>query len=143
MTPLQSSNWQKIAPKNTAKRNGWRLGASITALLSIGGGVLVNLWLNPPTQNSNLSANANAKASSDLVQYRYGEVQLEAVTEAGKLTQVNLLTATASPGYEPAFQMLQEAALAAQGTDFQNISGAKFSSKAFKEALANAIGKIK
>lgn len=84
----------------------------------------------------------NSKATSDLVQYRYGEVQLEAVAEAGRITQINLLTASASPGYESAFGLLQQAAIAAQSTDFQNVSGATFTSKAFKDALSNAIGKL-
>ena len=77
--------------------------------------------------------------SSD-VSYRYGDIQLEVTVQAGKLSSINLLRATThGRGYEQAPPMLVDAALKAGTADFGNLSGATFTSMAFKQALTDAL----
>lgn len=77
--------------------------------------------------------------SSD-VGYRYGDIQLEVTVQGGKLTGINLLRATTEGrGYDQAPPMLVDAALQAGSADFGNLSGATFTSMAFKQALTDAL----
>jgi uncharacterized protein with FMN-binding domain len=81
--------------------------------------------------------------TGDLIDYRYGAIQLEVTATAGKIDSIKEIQASASSGYESVFPLLNEAALAAQGTDFANVSGATYASDAYKEALANTLSKLK
>jgi uncharacterized protein with FMN-binding domain len=117
---------------------------SVLGLLSIAGGFGINLWLNPQLASSSVNAN-NAQpqtVESDTLQYRYGIVHLKITAKSGALTEVDILDSSATPGFEQAYPLLTEAALSANGSNFENVSGATFTTEAFKEALNNAIGKL-
>jgi uncharacterized protein with FMN-binding domain len=74
------------------------------------------------------------------VQYRYGRIQLEIAVTDGALTDINLLQATTEGrGYDQAPPILVNAALQAGGTNFGNLSGATFTTQAFKQALDDAL----
>lgn len=77
------------------------------------------------------------------IQYQYGTIQLEVVQKSGKISEVNLVQATANAGREQAFPYLVQYALDAQGTSFGNLSGATFTTDAFKQALDSALSKLK
>jgi len=80
--------------------------------------------------------------TSDLISYHYGEIQLQVTQTGVKLESIVELTATATSGYEQVFPYLNEAAIQAQGSDFSNVSGATFSSEAYRQALNSALSKL-
>ena len=59
-----------------------------------------------------------------------------------KISAVNLVQATATAGREQAFSYLQQYAIDSQGSNFGNLSGATYTTDAFKQALDSAISKL-
>jgi uncharacterized protein with FMN-binding domain len=113
---------------------------------SIGGAIGINNFiLNPITDTSGSASGATKTQTvkSDVINYQYGVVELEITATAGKLEKINEVQATASNGWETAIPVLNQQALAAQGADFGNLSGATFISEAYKTALSNALAKLK
>ena len=93
-----------------------------------------------PTPTPSVAKGPSGTFASSTVQYRYGRIQLEITVADGTLTDINLLQATTEGrGYEQAPPILVEAALGAGGTDFGNLSGATFTTQAFKQALTDAL----
>lgn len=76
------------------------------------------------------------------IDYIYGTVQLSVTSENGAITAVNLIQATASAGRDTAFPALQQYAVQANGSNFGNLSGATYTTDAFKQALDSAITKL-
>lgn len=114
-------------------------------LLSVGGGLAVNyLWLNPATNTSGdaTGATKTQTVTSDVIDYRYGKVELEVTAAAGKIESIVEKQSTTSRGWQSAVPILHKAALEAQGTNFGNLSGATFITEAYKQALANALSKL-
>lgn len=115
-------------------------------LLSIGGGLAANyFWLNPETNTAGDAGNATKTqtVTGDAIQYRYGTVQLEITASNGKLESINDLFVETTPGWEEAVPVIHEAAMQAQSADFGNVSGATFTTEAYKQALASALSKLK
>lgn len=109
----------KPAPKNTTKP-------------------VASATQDPAPAPATSAADGNYQSSN--VGYRYGDIQLEITVQSGKLTGINLLRATTEGrGYDQAPPMLVQAALQAGSTDFANLSGATFTSLAFKQALTDAL----
>jgi hypothetical protein len=140
---LRSFNQLTPAAKPTNKK--WVGGIAALSVMSIAGGFGVNAILNPATGTAGVSIDVTAPqtVTGDLIDYRYGAIQLEVTATAGKIDSIKEIQASASSGYESVFPLLNEAALAAQGTDFANVSGATYASDAYKEALANTLSKLK
>lgn len=61
---------------------------------------------------------------------------------SGKITDITYLQSTATHGREQAFSYLTQYAIQAQGTGFGNLSGATYTTDAFKQALSSALGKF-
>jgi uncharacterized protein with FMN-binding domain len=80
--------------------------------------------------------------TGDAVQYQFGVIQLSVVRKAGKISAVNVVQGTASAGRDAAFSYLQQYALSAQSSSFANVSGATYTTDAFKQALDSAISKL-
>jgi len=80
--------------------------------------------------------------TGDPIQYAYGVVQVEVVRTNEKISAVNLVQGTASAGRDQAFSTLQQAAVSSQGSGFGNLSGATYTTDAFKQALDSAISKL-
>jgi uncharacterized protein with FMN-binding domain len=94
------------------------------------------------TAKSSTTASANKTVTSVDVPYQFGDVQLTVTRANGKITTVDYGTSTASAGREQAFPVLVQAAISAQGTNFGNLSGATYTTDAFKQALSSAITKL-
>lgn len=112
---------------------------------SIGGAFGINaIWLNPATDTSGSADNATKTQTvkSDVIQYRYGAVELEVTATAGKIEKITELQATTSPGWESAVPILNQEAIKSQKADFGNLSGATFTTQAYQQALASAISKL-
>lgn len=92
------------------------------------------------TPTTTPTTGADGTYASSTVRYKFGEIQLEIQVAGGALTDITMLKATTEGrGYEQAPPLLVEAALAAGGTDFGNLSGATFTTVAFKQALEDAL----
>lgn len=95
-----------------------------------------------PTKTASTVSTSVAKTGS-AINYKYGTIQLEVVKSGSKITSINLIQAS-TKGREWASvpSMLVTTAIAAQGSGFGNISGATFSTQAFKSALESALAKF-
>lgn len=78
--------------------------------------------------------------TSEAVRYKYGTIQLGVTIDAGAIASIDLIQAsTKGRGYDQAPPMLVDAAIKYQGVSFGNLSGATYSTQAFKQALTNAL----
>lgn len=128
----------------SSKSHRWVTSTSVIGLMSIAGALSINLYLNPPTQSSSVG-NTSAQpqtVTGDPIQFRYGVVQIEITATSGKLDKINLIQQQTSPGWEQAFPILNQEALAASSTNIANVSGATFTTQAYKQALTSAISKL-
>jgi uncharacterized protein with FMN-binding domain len=148
---LQSSNQSSGPYTDVAlpSKRKWKAGAAFFSLLSIAGGLTVNNYLNPPTTSATVAigtggstAPADKTVTSDDIQYQYGDVQITVTRKAGKISAIDVGTSTATAGREQAYPYLVQYAIKAQGTNFANLSGATYTTDAFKAALTSAISKL-
>ena len=88
-------------------------------------------------------AAASVSQTGAAVPYKYGVIQLEVVKSGSSITAVNLVqSSTKGPDWAVVPDMLAEAAVNANGSNFGNVSGATFTTQAFKQALESALGKF-
>ena len=159
---MQSSNSQANNPYTQSplpSKRKWKLGATFFGLLSVVGGLAVNNHLNPPTSAQTIplgggstgtgttgtgtgSSKADKTVSSDPVQYQFGTIQLSVTRKGGKISAIDIGSSTASAGRDQAFPYLVQYAIKAQGVSFGDLSGATYTSEAFKQALSSAITKL-
>lgn len=97
-----------------------------------------------PTQSSTPTAQAPVvkTVDSDPISYKYGVVQIELTATDGKITKVVLLQGDSSYGRDAAYAALIDVTVQVQGTNYGNVSGATFTTEAFKKAVENAISKL-
>ena len=76
------------------------------------------------------------------IRYRFGTVQVSVTKTDGKITSVNLLQAGATGGRGQAFDFLVQYTLDAQGSSFGNISGATYTTDAYKQSLEAALAQF-
>jgi uncharacterized protein with FMN-binding domain len=95
-----------------------------------------------PTKTAGTVATSVAKTGS-AINYKYGTIQIEVVKSGSKITSINLIQAS-TKGREWASvpSILVTTAIAAQGSNFGNMSGATFTTTAFKSALDSALAKF-
>lgn len=75
--------------------------------------------------------------------YRYGSIQLQAIKAGGSLSEVVILKATVRGNdWAGVPADLAQAAVAANGTKFANVSGATFTSNAFRQSLESALAAL-
>lgn len=79
---------------------------------------------------------------SDVIDYKYGVVQISMTQIDGKITDVKLLQGDASYGRDAAYTALINATIQVQGTSYGNVSGATFTTDAFKKAVDNVMAKF-
>ena len=96
----------------------------------------------PTTSPSPSAAPAEITMDSDAIQYKYGVVQISITKVGKKLTAVGLIQGDATNGRAKAYQILIDATLQVQGTNFGNVSGATFTTDAFRKAVDNALLKF-
>lgn len=77
-----------------------------------------------------------------VVQSGYGKVQVQVTKSAGKITDVTMLLANATDGRSAAFSYLIQYAIDANSSNFANLSGATYTSEAFKKSLDAALAKF-
>lgn len=94
------------------------------------------------SSNSVATATGPQTATGDAIDYEFGTIQLSVTTDGSKLTDVGLVQAGANGGREQAFSYLVTDAISANGSNFANLSGATYTTDAFKQALDSAISKL-
>lgn len=80
--------------------------------------------------------------TSDEMAYKYGVVQISITKTAGSITAVSLVKGDTSNGRAAAYEILSNATIQVQGTNYGNVSGATFTTEAYKLAVENALGKF-
>ena len=96
----------------------------------------------PVATKTNPVALKSGTATSDAVPYQYGQIQLTVTEQNGKITAIDTGSSSATGGREQAFPYLVSDAIAANGTNFGNLSGATYTTDAFKQALTSAVSKL-
>jgi uncharacterized protein with FMN-binding domain len=109
--------------------------------LSVTGALLLQSHGTATPANAN-AASGNGSATGDSISYQYGNIQLKVTEAAGKISAIDLVQADATAGRDQAFSYLVTDAINANGTSFGNISGATYTTDAFKQALQSAMSKI-
>lgn len=136
---------KKLVANQYTKKRPWVTSTVVMVIASVAGAFGINnFWLNPAINTSGSAAGTTdtKTVTGDAIQYRYGVVQLEVTATAGKIEKITEIQATASDGWLEAVPLINQAAMAAQSSDFENISGATFTANAYKEALASALSKL-
>jgi hypothetical protein len=76
------------------------------------------------------------------IRYRFGTIQVAVTKTDGQITAVNLLQAGATGGRSQAFDFLVQYTVDAQGSSFGNISGATYTTDAYKQSLNAALAQF-
>lgn len=92
-----------------------------------------------PVQNSGGSANIQ---DGSIVQSGFGTVQVQVTKSGGKITEITMLLANATKGRAAVFPYLIQYAIDANGSNFANVSGATYTTDAFKQSLDAALAKF-
>ncbi len=79
---------------------------------------------------------------SDLIAYKYGDIQISLTKTDGLISAVNVLVGDATNGRDQAYLILTAATIETQGTNYGNVSGATFTTDAFKLAVENVLAKF-
>ena len=85
---------------------------------------------------------SGATKDGSAVPYQFGTVQVSVTKSGGKITAVNMLQAGATGGRQAAFTYLADLAVQANGSGFGNLSGATYTTDAFKQSLESALAKF-
>ena len=94
-----------------------------------------------PAKTPTTTVSGNTQTGS-AIQYRYGVVQVKVTKSSGNITSITYLQKSATDGRSAVFPDLVVAAKAANGSNISNISGATYTTDAFKEALDSALAKF-
>ena len=125
------------------------LASTITiGVLSLAGALGIDVWMNPTAISAMFASNAVSNsggvssATGDAVESGYGQVQVKVTKTNGKITAVDMVQANATHGRESAFPTLVQAAIDSNGSGFGNLSGATYTTNAFKASLDSALSKL-
>ena len=91
----------------------------------------------PPTQ-----APVVTTLASDVIAYKYGNLQISLTKTDGAISAVSVLIGEATNGRDQAYLILTAATIETQGTNYGNVSGATFTTDAFKLAVENVLAKF-
>ncbi|MEY4962501.1 MAG: hypothetical protein RLZZ249_1198 [Actinomycetota bacterium] len=95
----------------------------------------------PAVTNQPASPPKQQVLTSDLMPYKYGDIQLQLTTTGGSITDISVLVGDMSYGRDAAYKALIQATVQTQSTNYGNVSGATFTTEAFKLAVQNALAK--
>jgi uncharacterized protein with FMN-binding domain len=127
--------------------NHFAPSTSTTSTTSTSSGTSANTASTSSSGSSSSSGTTTATgksgtATSDAIPYQFGQVQLSVTKVNGKITAIDYSNSTATNGRDQAFPYLVQYAIQAQGTNFSNLSGATYTTDAFKQALSSAVSKL-
>ena len=79
---------------------------------------------------------------SDVIEYKYGVLQISMTVLGNEITKVNVIQGDLTNGRKEAYAILTDATVQVQGTNYGNVSGATYTTEAFKLAVENVLGKF-
>lgn len=87
-------------------------------------------------------------ATSPLIQYRYGDIELRVTEKGTHLTKIQIVSEGATDPRSAeinaqAIPMLQQQAMTAQSANIDGVSGATFTSIAYDQALQSALDQLR
>ena len=126
----------------TSKKSKGVIQALALVAVSVSGALLLQAPHASASSNSVAQNSGPQTATGDAINYEFGTIQLSVTTDGSKLTDVGLVQAGANGGREQAFSYLVTDAISANGSNFANLSGATYTTDAFKQALDSAISKL-
>lgn len=88
------------------------------------------------------TSGASVTKTGDAIESGFGPVQVKVTKVDGKITDITYLQSVATHGRAAAFPYLVQYAIQANGTGFGNLSGATFTTNAFKQSLESALAKF-
>lgn len=144
---MQSSNLYTFQKRVEGERKFVK-STVVLATLSLVGAIGIDYALNPKAFVAMFSSNGvtgnstDGSATGDAIDYEFGTIQIKATKTGGKITAVELIQEGANGGREQAFPTLVAAALSANGSSIPNVSGATYTTDAFKQALDSALSKL-
>jgi uncharacterized protein with FMN-binding domain len=94
------------------------------------------------SQSSTNTSGAAVTKNGSVIESGFGTVQVQVTKENGAITAINMLQANATHGRQSAFQYLIQLAVTANGSNFANLSGATYTTNAFKQSLKDALAKF-
>ena len=127
---------QKLAADSANAFGGGALAGGTTGGTSTGTGTGTTPSTPAPATNTTKTA------TGDPIYYQFGTIQVKVKQVNGKLTTITYLQDQASAGRAQAFPYLVQYAIKANGTNFGNLSGATYTTEAFKQALDSATSKL-
>jgi len=80
--------------------------------------------------------------NSDVIEYKYGVLQISMTVLGTEITKVDVIQGDLTNGRKEAYAILTDATVQIQGTNYGNVSGATFTTEAFKLAVKNVLGKF-
>ncbi len=97
-----------------------------------------------PTAAANDSTRS---ATSQLIQYRYGDIELRVTEKGTRITNIQVVSEGATDPRSAeinsqAVPMLQQQAMSAQSVNIDGVSGATFTSIAYDQALQSALDQL-
>ena len=95
-----------------------------------------------PAKTSKPVKPKSATLSSDPITYKYGVVQVSVTKVGQEITDIKMLQGDATNGRAEAYATLINATLQTQGINYGNVSGATFTTDAFKQAISNVLKKF-
>lgn len=118
-------------------------GTSPSTTAPTAGGTTPSAPASSPT-----TASSRRSATSRLIQYRYGDIQLKVTEQGSRISNIQILAEDATDPRSAeinsqAIPMLQQQAMSAQSANIDGVSGATFTSEAYDQALQSALDQLK
>ena len=96
----------------------------------------------PSASQSQNTTGASGTKSGSVIESGFGTVQVQVTMASGKISDITMLQANATHGRASAFSYLVQYAIDANGASFANMSGATYTTNAFKQSLRDALAKF-
>ena len=96
----------------------------------------------PSASQSQNTSGASTTKSGSVIESGFGTVQVQVTMVSGKISDITMLQANATKGRASAFPYLIQYAIDANGASFANMSGATYTTNAFKQSLRDALAKF-
>lgn len=95
-----------------------------------------------PSKTSKPAAPVEKTVKSDVIEYKYGVLQISVTALDGKITNISVLQGETSNGRAAAYKTLTSELIKSQGQSYGNVSGATFTTEAFIRAYNSAVVKF-
>ena len=95
-----------------------------------------------PSKTSKPAAPVEKTVKSEVIEYKYGILQISVTALDGKITNISVLQGETSNGRAEAYKTLSSQLINSQGQSYGNVSGATFTTEAFIRAYNSAVSRF-